>query len=78
MPQTYFQKGFGLGPEVRPELQDSYRSRIVDLMRAERGRIVVGELTFRLAEEVGFCYGVERAVEYAYETVSKFLGDAYI
>ncbi len=74
MLQTYFQKGFGLGPEVRPELQDSYRSRIVDLMRAERGRIVVGELTFRLAEEVGFCYGVERAVEYAYETVSKFPG----
>ncbi len=72
MPQTYFQKGFGLGSEVRPELQDSYRSRIVDLMRAQGSRLVLGDLTFRLAEEFGFCYGVERAVEYAYETVAKF------
>ena len=72
MLQTYFQKGFGLGSEVRPELQDSYRSRIVDLMRAQGFRLVLGELTFRLAEELGFCYGVERAVEYAYETVAKF------
>ena len=72
MPQTYFQKGFGLGSEVRPELQDSYRSRIVDLMRAQQFRLVIGDLTFRLAEELGFCYGVERAVEYAYETVAKF------
>jgi 4-hydroxy-3-methylbut-2-enyl diphosphate reductase len=72
MPQRYFQKGFGLGSEVRPELQDSYRSRIVDLMRTQGSRLVVGDLTFRLAEEFGFCYGVERAVEYAYETVAKF------
>ena len=72
MPQTYFQKGFGLGSEVRPELRDSYRSRIVDLMRSQGFRLVLGDLTFRLAEEFGFCYGVERAVEYAYETVTKF------
>ena len=72
MPQTYFQKGFGLGSEVRPELQNSYRSRIVDLMRAQHSRLVLGDLTFLLAEEFGFCYGVERAVEYAYETVAKF------
>ena len=72
MPQTYFQKGFGLGSEVRPELQNSYRSRIVDFMRTQDSRLVLGDLTFRLAEEFGFCYGVERAVEYAYETVAKF------
>jgi 4-hydroxy-3-methylbut-2-enyl diphosphate reductase len=29
-------------------------------------------MTFLLAMEFGFCYGVERAVEYAYETVTKF------
>lgn len=72
MRQTYFQKGFGLRSEVRPQVQETYRSRIVDLMRAEGFRLSVGDLTFRLAEEFGFCYGVERAVEYAYETVSKF------
>src|SRR5690606_26977274 len=32
----------------------------------------VGPLTFRLAQEFGFCYGVDRAVEYAYESRTKF------
>jgi 4-hydroxy-3-methylbut-2-enyl diphosphate reductase len=32
----------------------------------------VGPLTFRLAKEFGFCYGVDRAVDYAYETRMKF------
>ena len=31
-----------------------------------------GPLTFRLAREFGFCYGVDRAVDYAYETRHKF------
>src|SRR5437762_12598008 len=34
----------------------------------------VGDLTFRLAGEFAFCYGVDRAVEYAYETRTKFPG----
>ncbi len=72
MRQTYFQKGFGLRSEVRPQVQEAYRSRIVDLIRARGFQLSIGDLTFRLAEEFGFCYGVERAVEYAYETVSKF------
>ena len=72
MPQTYFQKGFGLRSEVRPELEESYRSRIVDRMRAQGFRLEIGDLTFHLAEEFGFCYGVDRAVEYAYETVLQF------
>src|SRR2546423_9087491 len=72
MEQTYYQKGFGLRSEVRPQLQETYRSQIVDLMRANDFRLKVGDLTFLLAMEFGFCYGVERAVEYAYETVAKF------
>src|SRR5678815_1374545 len=72
MEQTYYQKGFGLGSEIRPQMHDNYRSQIVDLMRANGFRLSLGDLTFLLAMEFGFCYGVERAVEYAYETVTKF------
>ncbi len=72
MDQTYFQKGFGLRAEIRPQLHENYRSQVVDLMRANGFRLDAGSLTFLLAMEFGFCYGVERAVEYAYETVAKF------
>jgi len=72
MDQTYFQKGFGLRAEIRPQLHENYRSQIVDLMRANGFRLEAGGVTFLLAMEFGFCYGVERAVEYAYETVTKF------
>jgi 4-hydroxy-3-methylbut-2-enyl diphosphate reductase len=74
MEQTYFQKGFGLGSEIRPQLHENYRSQIVDVMRANGFRLEIGRLTFLLAMEFGFCYGVERAVEYAYETVRQFPG----
>jgi 4-hydroxy-3-methylbut-2-en-1-yl diphosphate reductase len=72
MDQTYYQKGFGLRAEIRPQLRETYRSQIVEVMRANGFRLEVGDLTFLLAMEFGFCYGVERAVEYAYETVAKF------
>jgi len=74
MEQTYFQKGFGLRSEIRPQLHETYRSQLVDLMRANGFRLEAGGLTFLLAMEFGFCYGVERAVEYAYETLAKFPG----
>src|SRR4026207_2500516 len=74
MDQTYFQKGFGLRAEIRPQLRETYRSQIVEVMRANGFRLQGGDLTFLLAMEFGFGYGVERAVEYAYETVAKFPG----
>jgi 4-hydroxy-3-methylbut-2-enyl diphosphate reductase len=72
MEQTYYPKGFGLRAEVRTQLKDTYRSQIVDFMRANDFRLKAGDLSFVLAMEFGFCYGVERAVDYAYETVTKF------
>src|SRR5437868_12693326 len=68
----YYQKGLGLRAEIRPQLRENYRSPIIDVMRANGFRLEAGDLTFLLAMEFGFCYGVERAVEYAYETVAKF------
>jgi 4-hydroxy-3-methylbut-2-enyl diphosphate reductase len=69
---TYFRKGFGLKADVQEDLDADYAGRIVDRMRAQSGTLVVGDVTIRLAGEFGFCYGVERAVEYAYQTRRKF------
>ena len=72
--ETYFRKGFGLKREIEGELSADYHSRLVDLIRAKGHTLVVGDLTVRLAQEFGFCYGVDRAVEYAYETRTRFPG----
>jgi 4-hydroxy-3-methylbut-2-enyl diphosphate reductase len=71
-PSTYFRKGFGLKAQVQDELAADYSGRLVDRMRAEDYTLTVGDVTIRLAREFGFCYGVERAVEYAYQTRRKF------
>jgi len=72
--QTYFRKGFGLKGAIEGALTTDYHSQVVDVIRAAGYTLTVGELTFRLAGEFGFCYGVDRAVEYAYETRTKFPG----
>jgi 4-hydroxy-3-methylbut-2-enyl diphosphate reductase len=72
MELTYFRKGFGLRGEITPQLAADYASRIVDEVKARGYTLQVGPVTFRLAREFGFCYGVDRAVEYAYETRTKF------
>ena len=74
MEQTYFRKGFGLKGEIQGALTDDYHSAVVDEVRARGHSLTVGNLTVRLAQEFGFCYGVDRAGEYAYETRAKFPG----
>jgi len=70
--QTYFRRGFGLKGDIEGALAADYHSRVVDRIRAHGYVLAVGDLTFKLAREFGFCYGVDRAVEYAYETRTKF------
>jgi 4-hydroxy-3-methylbut-2-enyl diphosphate reductase len=72
MESTYFRKGFGLKAEIEGRLTADYHSGVVEAMRARQYRLTAGPLTFRLAREFGFCYGVDRAVDYAYETRAKF------
>jgi len=69
-----FRKGLGLKEEVQEPLRKDYKGLIVDFARAHGFTLNAGELTFRLAKEFGFCYGVDRAVEYAYEARSRFPG----
>jgi 4-hydroxy-3-methylbut-2-enyl diphosphate reductase len=69
---TYFRKGFGLKAEIQSELASDYTGHLVDLLKARDYTLTVDDLTIRLAKEFGFCYGVERAVEYAYQARKKF------
>src|ERR1043166_6512228 len=69
---SYYRKGFGLKGEIEGELAADYSGEIVDYLRTHDYVLTEGDLTIRLAREFGFCYGVERAVEYAYQTRRKF------
>jgi len=53
-------------------LADSYHSAIVDRIKADDFVYRSGRLTVHLAREFGFCYGVDRAVDYAYQTRERF------
>ena len=69
---TYFRKGFGLKSEIQSELDSDYTGQLVDLLKDREYSLTVGDVTIRLAKEFGFCYGVERAVDYAYQARKKF------
>jgi 4-hydroxy-3-methylbut-2-en-1-yl diphosphate reductase len=69
---TYFRKGFGLKSEVEGTLAADYDGSLVDLLRDHDYGLTIEGVTVRLAREFGFCYGVERAVDYAYQTRRKF------
>jgi 4-hydroxy-3-methylbut-2-en-1-yl diphosphate reductase len=69
---TYYRKGFGLKADVQGDLSADYNGRVVDTLRENDYTLSVDDVTIRLAREFGFCYGVERAVEYAYQTRRKF------
>jgi 4-hydroxy-3-methylbut-2-enyl diphosphate reductase len=72
MTDTYFRRGFGLKAAIEGQLTADYHSGVVEALRAREYTLAAGPLTFRLAREFGFCYGVDRAVDYAYETRHKF------
>ena len=75
----YVQKGFGLKKQIQGLLQDDYHSLMVDAVREAGHTMVFGEgqqaVTIRLAQDFGFCYGVDRAVDLAVEGV--LFRDAY-
>jgi 4-hydroxy-3-methylbut-2-en-1-yl diphosphate reductase len=73
---TYFRRGFGLTKVVEPLVQAEYHSALVDQLRESGNRAVFGsgdaQVTIRLADSFGFCYGVDRAIDYAYQTRTQF------
>ena len=72
MEQTYFRRGFGLKKEIEPLLAAEYHSTLVEDLRARGYTATYDDVTIRLATDFGFCYGVDRAVDYAYQATLKF------
>jgi len=67
-----FRKGLDLKHAVAGVLAESYHSDLVDRIKAQDFTYQAGRLAIRLAREFGFCYGVDRAVDYAYQTRRRF------
>ena len=72
MPSLIFRKGLDLKHAVADMLADNYHSSIVERIKTEDFTYRAGRLTIHLAREFGFCYGVDRAVDYAYQTRERF------
>ena len=72
MPSLIFRKGLDLKHAVAGMLAENYHSDIIDRIKADDFTYQVGRLTVHLAREFGFCYGVDRAVDYAYQTRRRF------
>ena len=72
MPPLIFRKGLDLKHEVAGVLAESYHSDLIDAVKEADFRYSAGRLTIHLAREFGFCYGVDRAVDYAYQARRRF------
>ena len=72
MPPIIFRKGLDMKAAVADQLAEAYHSTIVEDIRAAGYVRTTGRLTIHLAREFGFCYGVDRAVDYAYQTRKRF------
>jgi 4-hydroxy-3-methylbut-2-enyl diphosphate reductase len=72
MPPLIFRKGLDLKAAVAGQLAESYHSALVGAIKEADYRHQAGRLELHLAREFGFCYGVERAVDYAYQARTRF------
>jgi 4-hydroxy-3-methylbut-2-enyl diphosphate reductase len=72
MASLIFRKGLDLKNVVAGTLNESYHSALVERIKTEDFTYHAGRLTIHLAREFGFCYGVDRAVDYAYQTRERF------
>lgn len=70
--ENYHRKGFGREAEISELLQSEYQSNLVQQIRDNNYTLQSGDVTIRLAQAYGFCWGVERAIAMAYETRQHF------
>src|SRR6188474_3155957 len=72
MPSLIFRKGLEMKDAVAGILAENYHSSLIESIKANQFTYESGRLTIHLAQEFGFCYGVDRAVDYAYQTRTRF------
>jgi 4-hydroxy-3-methylbut-2-enyl diphosphate reductase len=72
-PLVIYRKGLDLKDAVAGELERDYHSGLVETIKQQDYRYRDGRLTVHLAREFGFCYGVDRAVDYAYQARKRFV-----
>ncbi|MEB3217642.1 MAG: 4-hydroxy-3-methylbut-2-enyl diphosphate reductase [Nostocales cyanobacterium 94392] len=70
--ENYHRRGFGHQEEVATQLHSEYQSSLIQEIRDNNYTLTRGDVTIRLAQAFGFCWGVERAVAMAYETRKHF------
>lgn len=68
----YIRRGFGLRKEIAPQVDAEYGSAVLARIRENGNRLEEGGVTVVIADALGFCYGVDRAVDLAYETRARF------
>jgi 4-hydroxy-3-methylbut-2-enyl diphosphate reductase len=67
-----FRKGLDMKHAVAGALAEDYHSSLVETIKTNGYRYESGRLLIHLAREFGFCYGVDRAVDYAYQARTRF------
>jgi 4-hydroxy-3-methylbut-2-enyl diphosphate reductase len=71
-PDGLVHRGFGLKAEVAGRLDEDYHSPLIERIRQAGNAWAVGGLRFRLATHFGFCYGVDKAIDHAYQARERF------
>ncbi|KAI7758263.1 hypothetical protein M8C21_003609 [Ambrosia artemisiifolia] len=69
---NYNRKGFGHKKETLELMNQEYTSDIIKTLKENNNEYTWGDVTVKLAEAYGFCWGVERAVQIAYEARKQF------
>ncbi|PWA91038.1 4-hydroxy-3-methylbut-2-enyl diphosphate reductase [Artemisia annua] len=70
--ENYNRKGFGRKKEALKQMDEEYNSDIIKTLKENNNEYTWGNVTVKLAEVYGFCWGVERVVQIAYEARKQF------
>lgn len=73
-PGQIIRKGMGHKEAIEGDLQRAYASAIVDRIVQNDNVYTEKGITFHIATSFGFCYGVDRSLELAHETIKHFPG----